>query len=334
MFEANRYLLGAALVVSAVVTSDIGQAEVAAAVANPPAAVVSVSPLILSAPDRGTDLQVRVSAPVSGSKLPIILFSHGYGNSMDGYAPLAHFWAAHGFVVIQPTHLDSRRLGLTPDDPRRPSIWRFRVADMKRILDHLEVIEASVPQLRGRVDNSRIAAVGHSFGGQTTSLLLGARVIGQDGRASEDMSDSRIKVGVLIAAGGKGGKDLSALAIERYPYLNANFDRMTIPNLVVAGDQDQSPLTVRGPDWFTDPYFLSPGARCLLTVLGGQHMLGGISGYLVTETTDEDPDRVAAVAQLTWAYLRSALYTGDPTWSDARAALGKSAHPPGRIECK
>jgi hypothetical protein len=35
-------------------------------------------------------------------------------------------------------------------------------------------------------------------------------------------------------------------------------------------------------------------------------MLGGISGYLVTETTDENPERVAAVQRLTCAYLQSA----------------------------
>lgn len=109
---------------------------------------------------------------------------------------------------------------------------------------------------------------------------------------------------------------------------------MKTPTLVVAGDADTSPLTVRGPDWFTDAYTLSPGATCLVTLFGGEHMLGGISGYLVTETTDENPPRVAAVQQLTWAYLRSALYPGDPAWPDACAAFSNSPQPAGRIDCK
>ena len=83
---------------------------------------------------------------------------------------------------------------------------------------------------------------------------------------------------------------------------------MTTPTLVVAGDRDQSLLSVRGPDWFTDPYCLSPSSKSLLTLFGAEHSLGGISGYNVTETTDENPERVALIQRLTWAYLRSALY--------------------------
>ncbi|NUL08066.1 chlorophyllase, partial [Streptomyces lunaelactis] len=87
-----------------------------------PTPVLSVSPVVLSVPGRAVDLQVRVSAPVTGSDLPVILLSHGQGysnnlSSLNGYAPLANFWAAHGFVVIQPTHLSSRTLSLDPDTP-------------------------------------------------------------------------------------------------------------------------------------------------------------------------------------------------------------------------
>ena len=45
-----------------------------------PAPVVSVSPVVLPAPGRAVDLQVRVSAPVTGSELPVILLSHGHGD--------------------------------------------------------------------------------------------------------------------------------------------------------------------------------------------------------------------------------------------------------------
>lgn len=87
-----------------------------------PTPVVSVSPIVLPAPGRAVDLQVRVSAPTTGHDLPIILLSHGHGSSnylssLNGYGPLAHFWAAHGFVVIQPTHLDSKTLSIDLNGP-------------------------------------------------------------------------------------------------------------------------------------------------------------------------------------------------------------------------
>ncbi|WP_436838824.1 hypothetical protein [Nonomuraea cavernae] len=109
---------------------------------------------------------------------------------------------------------------------------------------------------------------------------------------------------------------------------------MTTLALVVAGDRDQSPLSVRGPDWFTDPYVLSPGGKSLLTLFGAEHSLGGIPGHAVTETTDENPERVALIQRLTSAYLRTALDPGDSGWPAARTALTESADPLGRIESK
>lgn len=300
-----------------------------------PTPVISVSPIVFpAAPGRGEDLEVRISAPVTGDRLPIIVFAHGYGKSLDGYAPLVNYWAAHGFVVIQCTFLDSRRLGIPPEDPRTPLIWKFRVEDVKRMLDELDIIEDAISGLKGRTDRSRIAAVGHSFGAQTTGMLLGARVIEPDGSIGEDMSDARIKAGVLLTPAGKGGADLSAFAAEHFPFMNPDYTKMITPSLVVAGDKDISALTVRGWDWFTDAYHLSPGANALLTMFEAEHGLGGISGYEAAETTDENPERVAAVRYLTWAYLKTALYPEDTAWTDAVEWLMKTPGLLGKVEVK
>ncbi|MGW0338052.1 alpha/beta hydrolase family protein [Streptomyces sp. NPDC003011] len=299
-----------------------------------PAPVVSVKPVVLEAPGRGEGLRVRISAPATGSELPIVVLSHGFGSSLNGYGPLTDFWAAHGFVVVQPTHLDSRTVGLRQDDPRTPRIWRSRVEDMKRVLDQLDLLEAAVPGLGGRLDRSRIAAAGHSFGGQTAGSLLGLRVLDPVNGKEEDLSDSRIKAGVLLATAGKGGADLTPYAAEHFPFMNPRFAHMTTPALVVAGDRDDSPLSVRGPEWMADPYFLSPGDKSLLTLFGAEHSLGGIAGYEVQETTDENPERVALIQRVTWAYLRHALGIEDTGWASARKALSESADPMGRIDSK
>ncbi|MBR7825090.1 chlorophyllase [Actinospica sp. MGRD01-02] len=296
------------------------------------APIISVRPVSLTVPGRGQDLEVRVTAPTSGGGLPVVVFSHGMTLTMDDYAPLAEFWAAHGFVVVQPTHLDS--LGLAPDDPRTPRIWRIRTDDLIGVLDHLDTIEAEVPGLAGRVDRDRIAVAGHSWGAQTASTLAGARVVGADGSVGESMTDPRVTAAVLFCLPGTGGDDLSPLAAQYFPFMSPDFADLKTPSLIVGGDRDQSPLTVRGPDWFTDGYRLSPGATDLLTLFGAEHGLGGIHGSFDTRTTDESPERVALVRQMALAYLRTALGLDAQAWPTARDALAAATDPLGRIDSK
>lgn len=304
--------------------------------ASAPAQAVAVRPLVLPAPDRGDDLQVRVSAPTTGTELPIVVFSHGFGWSMDGYGPIADHWAAHGFVVVQPTHLDSTTLALAPEDPRTPCIWRYRIEDLVRVVDELERIEAAVPGLAGRIDRTRIAATGHSWGATSASALLGARVIDKDGHPGEDMTDSRVAAGVLLALAGTGGPDLTPFAAEQFPFMNPDFTGLKAPALLVAGENDQSLLSVRGPDWWTDGYRQSPGAESLLTVAGAQHSLGGIVTHLAANemAEHESPDKLALVQRVTTAYLRKALGVGDENWAQVQAELADGAESLGRLESK
>ncbi|MFF3679666.1 alpha/beta hydrolase family protein [Streptomyces sp. NPDC002120] len=298
--------------------------------AGTPTTVISAKPVVLPAPGRGEDLQVRVSAPATGGDLPVIVLSHGHGSSMNGYAPLADFWAAHGFVVLQPTHLDSRTLGLPAEDPRTARIWRLRIDDLGRVLDGLDTLEASLPGLAGRLDRDRIAVAGHSWGAQTASTLLGARVLDADGVPGEDMSDPRVTAGVLLAVPGLGD-DLTPFAVEHLPFMRPSFDTMTTPALIVAGDHDDSALSTRGPDWFTDAYTHSPAGKSLLTLFGAEHSLGGVAGYEAAETTDESPARVALIQRLTTAFLRSALHPEDTDWKAAATALAEDPEPLGEL---
>jgi hypothetical protein len=111
--------------------------------------------------------------------------------------------------------------------------------------------------------------------------------------------------------------------------MSPDFAEMKTPSLIVAGDHDDSPLTVRGPDWFTEGYRLSPGATDLLTLFGAEHGLGGIHGYNDTRTTDESPERVAVIQHATPAYLRTALGLDGGAWPAVREALTATSDPLG-----
>jgi predicted alpha/beta-hydrolase family hydrolase len=305
-----------------------------------PVPVISVSPIVLPAPRRAVALQVRVSAPVTGRDLSIVLFSHGHGasnnlSSLNGYGPLANYWAARGFVVIQPTHLSSATLRgvVDPNGPEGALFWRSRAEDMTHVLDALDAIEEAVPGLRGRMDRGRIAVAGHSLGGMTTGMLLGQRVTDAHGTVV-DLRDPRIAAGVIIAGPGNPVY-LTGTARDRYPILRTlDFSAMTAPALVVVGDLDVNPMFSDQAEYRAGAYTLSPGPKHLLTLFGGEHILGGISGYDAAETTDESPARVEAVAQLTWAYLRTALNPADPAWPAACAALSEEPSPFARVDAK
>jgi dienelactone hydrolase len=314
--------------------------EAAGIPVNDPTPVSTFSPVVLPVPGRTVDVQIKVSAPATGTDLPVILLSHGHGpsnfvSSLDGYGPVANFWAAHGFAVIQPTHLDAMMLGLREaDNPEAPLYWRSRSQDMSYIIDHLDEIEASVPGLAGRLDASRIAAVGHSLGGHTVAMLCGQRATDPTDDTEVDLRDDRVNAGVLMAPPGNGD-DLAAFAREHYTVLaTTNFATMTTPALVIAGDTDQNPMFSDRADWRADAYDLSPGPKSLLTIFGGEHSLGGVAMWDSAETTDENPERVAAVRALTWAYLRTTLYPGDSAWPDAIAALENHSDHLGKVESK
>jgi hypothetical protein len=166
-------------------------------------------------------------------------------------------------------------------------------------------------------------------------MLLGARLTDPDDGTVVDKADPRIKAGVLLAAPGDGGASLNDFATKALPFFrHPSFAEMTALALIVVGDRDASAyLCVRGPAWHADPYTLSTGPKSLLTLFGGEHILGGISGYDAAETTDENPERVATIQRMTWAYLRSALYPGDPAWQTACSAL-ETLGTLGKVESK
>jgi predicted dienelactone hydrolase len=197
---------------------------------------------------------------------------------------------------------------------------------MTRILDSLAVIEDTVPGLQGRIDRSRVASAGHSMGALTASMLLGASNVDPRNGSTWTNTESRIKASVILAGVGNGGSDMSEQGKKKMPFYGGNFSGMTTPALVMYGTEDVAfYLTTRGSDWHIDPYSLAPGPKDLLTLIRAKHGLGGISGWYAGETLDEGPELLAVVQRMTWAYVKSRLYDGDPSWYKACKAFAELA---------
>lgn len=107
--------------------------------------------------------------PVTGAKLPLVIYSHGRGGFFGQQHDTAEALADAGFVVAAINHP-----GDTVGDPSRRdtlSVWGSRPADIVRLLDFL----LNGWKDRAVIDPARVGFVGFSLGGATGLVLMGAR---------------------------------------------------------------------------------------------------------------------------------------------------------------
>lgn len=294
------------------------------------APIVSMDPLILPASARGRRLLIRVTAPLIGRHLPVVILSHGNRLSREDYRPLVDWWARAGFVVVQPDHEDASTDGLWPASVPA-DMWQTRIDDVTRAIDALPLIAASVPGLAGRIDPKRIAVAGHSLGAFTAEMLAGARPV----KGAERMfADPRVRATILLAPPGLY-QDLTPEWQRRSPYLDVDFAQIHGPLLVVSGGADVGgAMSSRDAGWRQDAFRLAPaGQACLVVVAGAGHYLGGINGAVMKPEGDATAERLALVRSVTTRFLRAMLVQPDPGYRNWIASLpGQAAV--GTAACK
>lgn len=255
-----------------------------------PYAIRSAPRLVLHDARRNKDLQVRVTWPQSEGPFPIIVFSHGAYGSKDGYQTLMEFWAANGYVVLQPTHEDSIALGNRFGDPAVFKVWQSRPADISFILDSLQDIEAKEPALKGALDAKRVGVGGHSFGANTAQLIGGAKAFMATGEKS--FADPRVRAVMILSGQGPG-----EMLTEK------SWQDVTRPMFVMTGSKDGPTRTGQPAEWRRKPYELSPpGDKYLVWVDGLDHGYGGIPGVRFNPRNQDNPDHVRWTKQATVAF--------------------------------
>jgi dienelactone hydrolase len=277
----------------------IGAAHAAPQHAPAQAMIVSVDPVAITDGPENRALLMRVTAPVRGRNVPVVVLSHGNLLSRSDYRPLVEALARDGWIVIQPDHPDASRDDLG-SAPYPADTWRIRLAQVNWIADHLARVLGEIPGLARRADTDNLALIGHSFGGHTAALAMGARVEGTPQRAPS----SRFRAAVLLSPPGNW-EGLTPRWQERGPYMKVDWSAMRGPILMVNGTADHTPLTDQGPAWHDDGFRLaSPLAElCLMHVEGAGHYLGGIDSPLRPPTGDADPERRARVFAAVTGFL-------------------------------
>jgi len=108
---------------------------------------------------------------LSGKRYPLVVFSHGGPEAAatedfdaGEVGPLRDLFAARGFLVLEPNYRGSDNLG----NAHEHAIYRDPGAGP----DSDVIAGISMLEGKGIVDRSRIAAVGHSYGGYMTAWLV------------------------------------------------------------------------------------------------------------------------------------------------------------------
>jgi predicted dienelactone hydrolase len=111
--------------------------------------------------------QVIKDALITPKQHPLVILSHGYGGNWRNLNWLADELVKKGFIVAAPEHPGTTTFNRSA---LQASQWWERPRDLTRVLDFL--LEDSV--WRAVIDDDKISAIGHSLGGWSVMLLVGA----------------------------------------------------------------------------------------------------------------------------------------------------------------
>ena len=230
---------------------------------------VMVRDIDLATQDPARALPVRLFMPPAGRHLPLALFSHGAYSSGRLYDPILRHWAAAGFAVLAPTHRDSVSLGVKrgSNDPR---YFSWRLEDMEFLVASLDEVRRQAPDFSNRVDPTRLAATGHSFGGLVAQTLAGATYFDPASDKTIDRAVKNVRAAIVFSGAGRFA-----------PLLRTeDFAALKLPLLVTVGTEDlQQAPGLTGYQWRREPFDLAAGKpKYLLTLQGADHYLGGMVG--------------------------------------------------------
>jgi predicted dienelactone hydrolase len=270
---------------------------------------------------RGRDVPVRLYWPAhlaADAMVPLVVFSHGIGSSRNGYSYLGRHFARHGVACLHLQHVGSdTQVWLGNPFMLVSRLWEAtserealqRVRDLSFALD--ELLERS--KYGARIDRTRIAAAGHSYGANTVMLAAGATL--QRNGHSVQFREPRIRAALLLSAPPFYGE----------PELNKILGAVTLPTLHITATED----VIRVPGYYSPPadrlaVFDAAGShvKTLAVFEGGSHSIftdRGAGGAMALS-----PRVKGATQELALAFLHSVFDAQDDAmlqWRGKYSAL-------------
>ena len=237
------------------------------------------------------------------TKLPVILWSHGLGGSVDGAAFLSRYIASYGYVIVHVQHhgtdsslwegKDGHPWDIIRDTviPRSATLDRYR--DIPFVLDELPNWMGQNPEVGTLADLSNIGMSGHSFGALTTQVMAGMLFPDADGKLLS-FKDDRLTAGILYSPGSV--EHLGDLDLQQV------YSTIDLPLFHMTGTDDGSPISDLGYEIRLSVYeHTTLAEKHLLVIKDGDHMVfNGSRGKLGQNPNREKHERIIQVSALAY----------------------------------
>ncbi len=199
---------------------------------------------------RGRVIRSMVYLPAADGPAPTAFFSPGLGGHHSDYSYLGRDWARQGFVTITFDHPGSNRAIFEAGGQaalRKAMFDRAnvvnRVEDIRFAMDQI-FADAVADRLKGRIDRTRMAMTGHSYGAFATMAVAGLK-FNFGGNQNYSNPDSRFVA--AISMGGQGREDLF------FGIHDGSWDAITIPVMTMTGTLDAGSRS-QDYTWRNEPF--------------------------------------------------------------------------------
>ena len=235
--------------------------------------------LVITDQSRNRKIPIKIYYPDSAGPFPVILYSHGLGGSRDNKKYLGNYWASHGYVGIFMTHFGSDSSLIDRTKTRReifqalrkaarsPKAQMDRPQDVTSVINALAGIEKMAPQLKGKLEPTRIGVSGHSYGAYTTLASAGAWAGIAREKSNIIVLDKR--PAAFLA--------MSPRAVQPNRDPQKVFGKITRPMMTMTGSNDTSPITkgMTGKDRLQPFLNMPPGDKYSLWMEDAYHWTFG-----------------------------------------------------------
>ncbi len=262
--------------------------------------LIQTEQIVLKTADK-RDVAVQIVTPRHGHRLRIIVFSNGANATPGRYHAIIHQWAAAGFAVVSPLHIDSE------EHPRRETVdqgWvlRTRIEDFDLVLSAIAQKSLFSGALASRMAAGPVYAAGHSYGAYIAQIAAGATVI--DGASGRTLTGAhKAMIGAIIALSPP----------PSLPGFNppGSWRSLAAPMLVETGTADILPGFAPRWEQHLDSYNGAPAALAWAAVYTDvDHYFGGSICRLASPPNAAQRTALDRFATLSIAFMHAATTLG------------------------